>query len=60
MKIDEKKILAFLSIMSLGLSMSITLKGKEDAAAECKKANQTCLITIIHGEETKYPGLLTI
>lgn len=60
MKIDEKKILSFLSIMTLALSMSITLKGSEEAVATCKKAKQTCMITISHGHETKYSGLLTI
>ncbi len=60
MEIHEKKIVAILSLMTLTLGMSITLKGHEETVATCKKANQTCMITISHGEETKYPGLLTI
>lgn len=60
MKIEEKKNLTFLSIMTLALSLSIILKAKEEAVATCKKANQTCMIMVSQGHETKYPGLLTL
>lgn len=60
MEIVEKKIIASLAIMTVTLLIASTLKGNEAAVATCKEANQICMIVISQGEQTKYPGLLTV
>ncbi len=60
MKIKEKSIVGALTIMSLVLCLSMTLKGNEEALAKCKIAKQTCMIVISQGEETSYPGKFVV
>jgi len=52
----------FLSILlsTTFLFSNQKLKASVAADADCKKASQTCMIVINHGQEKSYPGLLTI
>ncbi|NQW77657.1 MAG: hypothetical protein HQ448_12680 [Cytophagales bacterium] len=60
MKKNENYLFPSLAMLSLIICLSTTVKGKIAKDATCKKADQTCYITVTNGKETSHSGLLKI